>query len=346
MIKLQRLTQTPILTPRPQFEWERGAVFNAGVIEVDGQVHMFYRAVNHEPGGKLGNCRIYHTSVGHAVSGDGLHFERSDRPLIPYGFSGPDQVAEDCRVTRLEGQYYLTYCFHDRNLGTPRPGYSVSNDLRNWEHRGELVPFDDCGFNKNATLFPEKINGRYALLHRPEAMDFRHLPVTQFDWRTWSRSPAMTPAQLPGITLSYSHDLRNWSDNQVIMQPRPECWDNNKVGPGAPPIKTAAGWLNVYHGVDRDHIYRLGIALHDLRDPAIILARQTEAILEPELDWEKDGDVPNVVFTCGALLHGTQLTVYYAGADTCIGVARADIKEFLESSMAPIDSVAASCSAL
>lgn len=329
MIKLQRLSETPILTPREHLGWERGAVFNAGAIRANGQVHLFYRAVDHEPGGKHGQCQTYNTSVGHAVSDDGLHFQRHDTPLIPYGFSGPSECAEDCRIVQLEGLYYLTYCFYNRTLGRPSPGYSTSPDLSHWEHHGELVPFADYGFNKNAMLFPERIGGRYALLHRPEAMAFRHLPQQRFDWRTWSRSEHMRPEQQPGITLSYSTDLRHWTHSRIIMAPRPGAWDCSKVGPGAPPLRTPAGWLNVYHGVDAQHVYRLGLALHDLHNPALVLKRQTECLLEPELEWEREGDVPNVVFTCGALLDGTRLTVYYGGADTCIGVAAADVAEFL-----------------
>ncbi len=330
MIKLQRLSADPILRPRPDLQWERGAVFNAGAIEIDGRVHLFYRAVDHEPGGKHGQCLTYNTSVGYAVSEDGLHFERRDTPLIPYGFSGPKRAAEDCRVVRLEDTFYLTYCLNDRNTGLPRPGYSTSRDLSSWEHHGELVPFDDYGFNKNATLFPEKIDGRYVLFHRPEAAAFRHLPLKQFSWRTWSRCDDMREDQKPGLTLSYSRDLRTWTDSQVILRARDGYWDDNKVGPGAPPIRTPSGWLNVYHGVDRHHVYRLGLALHDLRDPSIVLKRQDACILEPELDWERDGDVPNVIFTCAALLRGSELTVYYAGADTCLGVARANVSSFLD----------------
>lgn len=329
MIRLTRLSDQPILAARPQLSWERGAVFNAGVVKDGGKVHLFYRAVNHEPGAKHGQCKTYQSSVGYAVSDDGIHFSRPDEPLIPYEAYGPGCEIQDCRVTRQNGHFVLTYCLYDRKVGHPRPGYSISADLTHWDHKGELVPFADYGFNKNAALFPEKIGERYALFHRPESLAFRGLPERQFDWRTWSRCNDMTEGQLPGITLSYSGDLRHWEDSRVIMRPRPGHWDDNKVGPGAPPLKTPAGWLNVYHGVSKDHVYRLGLALHDLEDPAIVLKRQADCILEPELEWERYGDVDNVVFTCGALMEGTRLTVYYAGADTAIGVAEADVSAWL-----------------
>lgn len=328
-VKLRRLTDTPLLRARADVSWERGAVLNTAAIRENGHIHLFYRAIEHDPGWRQGTPGVYRTSVGHAWSEGGLHFERGREPVIPVGFGGGATEAEDCRIVHLDGLYYLTYCLWDAERGRPTPGYSVSRDLRTWEHRGELVPFAQYGYNKNAALFPEKIGGRFALFHRPEAAAFRHLPEPRFSWRTWSRCDDMTPDQRPGVTLSYSDDLRTWTDTRVVLQPREGLWDDNKVGPGAPPLRTPAGWLNVYHGVSKDHTYRLGLALHDLADPAIVLKRQEACLLEPELDWERRGDVDNVVFTCGALLDGTRLRVYYAGADTAIGVAEADVAEFL-----------------
>jgi predicted GH43/DUF377 family glycosyl hydrolase len=329
-IKLSRLSDTPLLQARRDVPWERGAVLNTAALRENGHIHLFYRAIEHEPGWQPGAGGTYRTSVGHAWSSSGgLAFERGDEPVLPVGFGGDTTEAEDCRIVKIDGLYYLTYCLWDSSVGRPTPGYSVSRDLKTWEHCGELVPFAQYGYNKNAVLFPEKIGGRFALLHRPEAMAFRHLPEANFSWRTWSRCDEMTPAQRPGVTLSFSDDLKHWTDTRVLLQPREGLWDDNKVGPGAPPMRTPSGWLNVYHGVSKDHVYRLGLALHDLADPSIVLKRQEACLLEPELDWEREGDVDNVVFTCGALLEGSRLRVYYAGADTAIGAAEADVSEFL-----------------
>lgn len=328
--RLHRVTSEPLLKPRPNVAWERGAVLNSAVWEENGKTYLFYRAIDHDPAWNQEAGGRYLTSVGVAVSEDGLHFERREKPIIPSGFMGGATEAQDCRIVKIEGTYYLTYCLYDKDLGLPSPGYSTSTDLEHWEHHGELVPFADFGYNKNAALFPEKIGGRFALLHRPEAAAYRHLPRESFNWRTWSRAAVESEDQAPGVTLSFSSDLKTWSDTKVILKPRGNQWDCDKVGPGAPPIRTPQGWLNIYHGVDNHHTYRLGIALHDLDDPSLVLRRQEEAILQPELDWERFGDVDGAIFTCGALLKpdGT-LRVYYAGADTVLSLAEANVAGFL-----------------
>lgn len=331
---LRRVSDQPILRPRPEVKWERGAVLNSAVWQEEGKTFLFYRAIDHETGWTQENPvgGRYYTSVGLAISEDGINFERQDEPVIPFGFLGGSTEAQDCRIVKIEGIYYLTYCLYDKEIGLPSPGYSTSTDLVHWEHRGELVPFAEHGYNKNATLFPEKIGGRFALLHRPEAARYRLLPREQFNWRTWSRAPITNEAEQPGVTLSFSDDLRTWEDTSVVLKPRPGAWDEVKVGPGAPPIRTAQGWLNVYHAVDANHTYRLGLALHDLENPAKVLKRQSGWILQPELEWEKHGDVDGAIFTCGALLRENGiLRVYYAGADTVLGLAEGDVTPFLES---------------
>jgi beta-1,2-mannobiose phosphorylase / 1,2-beta-oligomannan phosphorylase len=329
VIKLHRLSAEPVLKPRPEHEWERGACLNSAVLHNSSGWFLLYRAINHEPGWKPGRgSGPYNSSVGLAWSGDGLHFERLPQPVIPFGFYGPGMEAQDCRIVELDGHYILTYCLYDKIKGIPRPGYSVSENLRTWQHCGELVPFSEFGFNKNATLFPEKIGGKYALFHRPESSEYLREPASQFNWRTWSRGP-LTEETAPGITLSYGTKIGVWEDSEVVMKPRPGLWDGVKIGPGAPPLRTPHGWLNVYHGVDEKHIYRLGLALHDINDPSVILHRQEEPLLEPELDWELKGDVDGAIFTCGAALIGDRLRVYYAGADSVIGVAEATIAPLL-----------------
>lgn len=328
--RLRRVSDAPLIKPRPDVRWERGACLNSAVIHEHGVWHLLYRAIDHDPGWKQGaGSGPYNTSVGMAVSDDGIRFERRPDPVIPFGFAGPRTEAQDCRVVKIDGLYHLTYCLYDKERGIPTTGLSVSRDLVTWEHRGELTPFAQFGFNKNAALFPEKIGGRFCLMHRPEAAAFLHLPEKQFNWRTWSRGPLRRPEDWPGLTLSFSADLRTWTDTEVVLAPRPECWDSVKTGAGAPPMRTPQGWLNVYHGVDERHVYRLGIALHDLDDPTVVLKRQEEPILEPELEWECKGDVDGAIFTCGAVLQGTRLRVYYAGADTVIGLAEGDVHAFL-----------------
>jgi predicted GH43/DUF377 family glycosyl hydrolase len=156
--------------------------------------------------------------------------------------------------------------------------------------------------NKDASLFPEKIGGRYVMFHR----------------------------RPPNIWLAYSDDLKTWTDHRCVMEALPDSdWENEKIGIGGPPIKTDEGWLLIYHGVSVEKQYSLGIALLDLEDPTKVLKRQAEPILVPELDWEVNGFVPNVVFSCGQVILNDELWVYYGGADTAIGVAKIKMKDII-----------------
>jgi predicted GH43/DUF377 family glycosyl hydrolase len=130
----------------------------------------------------------------------------------------------------------------------------------------------------------------------------------------------------PDIYLAFSDDLHHWTDHVCIMKPKFD-WETTKIGGGAQPIKTEKGWLIIYHGVDEKLSYRLGVALLDLNDPTRVIARQPKWILQPEADWEIVGDVNNVVFTCGAVLLGRELWVYYGAADTVIGLAKGNLDD-------------------
>jgi predicted GH43/DUF377 family glycosyl hydrolase len=166
---------------------------------------------------------------------------------------------------------------------------------------GIVLPDED---NKDAVLFPEKIGGRYVMFHR----------------------------RPPDIWLAYSDDLLHWADHQIIMKPRPGQWDSVRVGAGGPVFKTEWGWLNFYHGYNEDRVYCLGVALHDLRDPAQILKRQAEPILCPQGPFEVWGDVPNVVFTCGGIEDENAYHIYYGGGDHVMAVAsvsKAEVRAFV-----------------
>jgi len=158
--------------------------------------------------------------------------------------------------------------------------------------------------DKDAVLFPKKIDGKYMILHRP-----------------MHKEPM-------GIWIAYSDDLIEWYGEREIMAPC-ENWEEKKIGAGAPPIKTEKGWLLIYHGVDEDSVYRLGAAMLSLDDPSKVIYRHPEPILEPERDYEIRGEVPNVVFTCGACEVGDKYYVYYGGADRVICVATVDKEDML-----------------
>ncbi len=294
MIKLQRLSDKPILSPKKENNWEKGAVFNCAAIYHNDLVHMVYRATDITSNGQEGK---YINSLGYAVSSDGIFFNRLEQPIlkntVPQELRGP----EDPRIVKIDNTFYMMYTgYGGRFDGDYRICLATSKNLIKWRRHG--VMFDEP--NKDASLFPEKINNKYIMFHR------RH----------------------PSIWIAYSDNLKNWQNHTVVMNPVPNSkWENIKVGIAGPPIKTPQGWLLIYHGVGSGPRYSLGIALLDLENPSKVIARQSEPILEPELDWEIDGYVPNVVFSCGQAIIDNQVFVYYGGADTAIGVAKLNLED-------------------
>jgi beta-1,2-mannobiose phosphorylase / 1,2-beta-oligomannan phosphorylase len=238
----------------------------------------------------------YISYIGYAVSADGYNWARLDKPVFSPGTDYETRGVEDPRLTALEGKFYMTY-----TAWSPsgiRTGLTVSENLISWERLGIMLPGED---NKDTALFPARIGGRYCLLHRRE----------------------------PDIWLGYSDDLHNWGDHQVIMKPIAGGWEAKKIGIGGPPVRIDQGWLLIYHAVDADNVYRLGVALLDAKNPARVLARCAEPILEPREMWEIKGDVPNVVFSCGQVVKDGVVYVYYGGADRLMGVATCSLEEML-----------------
>jgi len=280
-VKLHRYAGNPILKPKGEHPWESLNVFNAAVVYDNGLSHMLYRAQGVD----------YVSTIGYAVSADGFDWLRLDRPVLEPENEFETKGVEDPRITRIGDTFYMAYTAYSDH-GT-RVSLATSKNLIVWERLGIILPGED---NKDAALFPEKIGGRYVLLHR----------------------------RPPEIWLAHSDDLLHWTEHQVIMRPQPETWEHLKIGIAGPPEKTDHGWLLIYHAVDADKVYRLGVALLDLADPAKVIRRQEEPILEPEEEWELHGDVPNVVFSCGQVMMDGALRVYYGGADRVIGVAMAD----------------------
>lgn len=235
--------------------------------------------------------------LGYAASPDGYRFDRFAHPVFEPVSETERLGVEDPRLTWLDGSWQMVYtAWSPSDIQVAR---ASTSDFLIWERHGIVVPGPD---NKDAAIFPDKVGGRYVMFHR--------IP--------------------PAIWLAYSDDLIHWGDFQKIMGPRPDNWDNLKVGAGGPPIKTEYGWLVIYHGVDSDTVYRLGVALLDLEDPSRVLSWPREAVLEPEEPWELEGDVPNVVFTCGTAEIDGKYLVYYGGADKVIAVATADRSALLE----------------
>jgi predicted GH43/DUF377 family glycosyl hydrolase len=293
MIRLKRVKNKPVLLPQSAHSWEAAAVFNCAAIYDNGLVHIIYRATDIAPNVREGK---YISRLGYAVSKDGIHFNRLKYPVLSNDVPQELRGAEDPRIVKMGDTFYMMYTgYGGRVPGDFRICLSSSKNLIDWRRHG--VVLDES--NRNASLFPERIDGRYVMFHR----------------------------RMPDIWIAYSDDLKTWYDHRIVMKPVPKSnWESYKIGIGGPPIKTKAGWLLIYHGVSSNNVYSLGIALLDLDDPSIVLARQHEPLLKPELDWEIEGHIPNVVFSCGQAEIGERILVYYCGADTVIGVAEIDKK--------------------
>jgi predicted GH43/DUF377 family glycosyl hydrolase len=294
-----RYKGNPILT-KDDIPYKVETVHNAGVTKFDGRYVMLFRS--HLDTGR--------SIIGLATSEDGFNFEAAPEPfMVPSKepkFSDYEEFGvEDPRITHLEGVYYITYSAYSRH--GVRIGLAKTEDFKSVERMAFITQAD----HRNVVIFPEKINGSYVRLDRPHS-----------DISSWS------------IWISYSKDLCYWGNSRLVIKPATYHWDEMKIGPGAPPIRTDKGWLNIYHGVFQTMdacVYRLGAALHKLEDPAQILGVADRWILQPEAQWEVVGYVHNVVFTCGAVPEedGT-LKLYWGGADKVMCAGTVVIDELVE----------------
>jgi len=237
-------------------------------------------------------------------SDDGINFH--DDPSYPPVFGEGALEAfgiEDCRVATMEDGFYLT--FTKVSAVAVGVGLISTSDFQQFNRKGMIFP----PHNKDCALFEEKINDKYYALHRPS-------------------SP-----ELGGnyIWLSESPDRLHWGNHQCIATTRPGSWDSARVGAGGAPIKTPEGWLEIYHGANKDHRYCLGALLLDLNDPSIVLARSVEPIMEPLAEYEQTGFFGNVVFTNGHYVDGDTVYVYYGASDEVICGATFSIAEILKS---------------
>jgi predicted GH43/DUF377 family glycosyl hydrolase len=215
---------------------------------------------------------------------------------------------EDPRITYVPelDQYAITYTAYAS--GGPGVALALTKDFHAFERYGVIMQPED----KDAALLPHRINGQWALIHRPVSPSNAHM---------W---------------ISYSSDLRNWGNHKKMLEARlGGWWDANKIGLTSPPIETPEGWLVIYHGVKQNAagcIYRLGLALFDLNDPECCLKRGNEWVFSPEEPYEERGDVDHVVFPCGYTLapDGDTFNLYYGAADTSIAMATSSVRMLLE----------------
>ncbi len=294
-----RYEKNPILA-KADVPYQVATVHNAGVVKYDGKYIMLFRSHLH-------NGR---SIIGIAESQDGYSFSVRPEPfLTPSSDSAfgeyEEYGVEDVRICQIDDEFLLTYSAYSRH--GVRIGLARTKDFVNVE-RISLITQSDL---RNVVIFPEKINGLYVRLDRP------HSEISK--WSIW---------------ISYSPDLIHWGNSKVIIKPETYHWDEMKIGPGATPIKTDRGWLNIYHGVFETMsgvVYRLGVALHDLEDPSKIIGVSDQWILQPEDPWEITGYVPNVVFTCGAVPEEDgSVKIYWGGADSVMCVGIANISELVD----------------
>lgn len=233
-------------------------------------------------------------------SEDGINF--IPEPLQLHGTGILERYGiEDCRVSQIEDLYYLTYTAVSEN--GVAVGLRTTKNWQQFEHLGLIFP----PHNKDVALFEEKINGRFYALHRP------------------------TSKEIGGnyIWLAESLDGIHWGNHRCILKSRPHYWDSARVGAGAAPIKTAQGWLEIYHGANHQHRYCLGAVLLDLKNPAKVLARTEDPIMEPLESYELSGFFGSVVFTNGHLVNDDELTIYYGAADEFICGAKFSIVKIM-----------------
>jgi predicted GH43/DUF377 family glycosyl hydrolase len=260
-------------------------------------------------------CRVEdrrgHSHLTVARSANGMDNWRVDpKPTLladPENF--PEEVwgIEDPRITYLPeiGKYVIVYTAYS-HVG-PGVALALTEDFQRFERYGMIMPPED----KDAALFPRRIGGQWALIHRPVSAPGAHM---------W---------------MSYSPDLRHWGNHKLMLEARHGgWWDANKIGLSPPPIETPQGWLVIYHGVRTTaagSLYRLGLALFDLQTPEHCLKRSGQWIFGPEETYEQRGEVDNVVFPCGSTLapDGDTLHLYYGAADTSIAMATGSLRAII-----------------
>lgn len=337
----RRCPENPIIRPG-KYPWRRVVTFNPAVLYDEGRFYLYERTA--------GGLQPFHCYVGMLESDDGVHFRHTtDQPVFTPAMAGSEYGSvQDPRIVKLNGAYYMTFAFrpyawhcYPTGLGVPRShqpefpsfsgkdadnqtrsGIARSTDRVHWE-LFSWVSTPDID-DRNVILFPERIGGKYAVLRRPS-------PFVSTDTKHGAAHPA--------VKISFSDDLRNWSEPRTLIEPAFK-WEDNRIGASTPPIRTDAGWLVFYHGVEnqdpavRRVCYRMGAMLLDLDDPFRVLARTPEALLEPTEYYEQFGlYIPNVVFPTGAVVVDGVVHLYYGVCDTAIALATAPLDQVLDAVM-------------
>jgi predicted GH43/DUF377 family glycosyl hydrolase len=292
----RRISDTPIISPLGN-GWESEGTFNPAVIERDGKIVMLYRAQDGKGTSHLG----------YAESSDGVHFRRRAEPVFsPAEEYEKDGGVEDPRLVKFGDTYYLTYTGYNKK--DAQLCLATSKDLIRWERKGVILPANRGHWNvkwtKSGAIVRQKIGGKY--------------------WMYFLGTSADDKDQ---AGLAYSTDLIHWTEatDTPVLPVRPVQFDSRVAEPGPTPIVTEKGIILIYNGADDKLVYRTGIAIFDLKDPGHLISRSDRPVFVPEREWEKVGQVPNVVFVEGMLRRGDRYLFYYGGADKYVGVAETSI---------------------
>lgn len=274
------------------------SIFNSAVIEYGTGYRGVFRIDDRTRRQKL-HSATSKDAINWVIDPEPIDWQLSNPELEPF------DIGYDPRVTKLDGRYYITWChgYHGYAIGL-----GVTDDFESFELLDYILP----PYNRNAVLFPRRINGKYMMLHRPS--DASHTPFGD-------------------IFLSKSPDLRYWGEHRWVMGPK-EPWEKTKIGAGPVPIETPEGWLLIYHGVltsCNGFTYSGGVALLDLDEPWKVIKRSRNHILTPTQPYECMGDVPNVTFPCGHLYDEKtgEIKLYYGAADTSIALATCTLDELM-----------------
>lgn len=281
---IYRFKGNPVIT-MDDLSFRAADICNAGAVKID-DTYLLLVTIESLKG---------HRSLYLARSTNGFDFEVEDAPFMKYAEDKAFKKYEensimDGRITPFEDTYYITY-IAESHYGD-RIGLARTDDFESVTRLGFVSEVD----TKGGTLFPEKINGRYARLERPLS-----------GGRIW---------------ISYSDDLVYWGGSEVVLSPRPGYWDSHRVGDAVPPIRVKdGGWLLIYYGIkdtSAGPLFRIGAVFLDSDDPARVVSRTNVPILSPRKNYERVGDVTNLIFSCGAILEDEKLLLYYGASDSCI----------------------------
>jgi predicted GH43/DUF377 family glycosyl hydrolase len=293
----KRISAEPIVQPQGD-GFQSAGTFNPAVVKKDDKFVMLYRAQDSN-----GTSRL-----GYATSTDGIHFSQWAKPVMePTTEYERDGGVEDPRLIKLGDTYYLTYTGYNKK--DAQLCLATSKDLINWERKGVLLPAYkgrwNVGWTKSGAIIPQKINGLY-----------------------WMYFMADANKQTSQMGVAYSSDLVHWVEplDQPVLRSRSGYFDSYVVEPGPPPIITKDGIFLIYNGADDQKVYATGWVLFDKKDPTKVIARSEKPIFKVENEWEKNGQVPNVVFVEAMVRDGNRWLFYYGGADKYVGVAAASVR--------------------